>query len=121
MMILQSDNSILYLNSIVKFFIRVFIISTGIFVFCYIHTETESGKVVVDGNFTTMMNILCTYVGTGFNVCTPTQVACELNCNGGGYNCIMGLIKHYLIHINALIYEHNFDINHLNNMFGLTN
>ena len=37
----------------------------------WIHTETRSGKFIINGHFTKMMNILRAYVDAGFNVWNP--------------------------------------------------
>ena len=58
MVILQSDNAILYQNEIVPFLIHMFSISTGLFVSHYIRTYIGSGKGMIYGHFTTMMKIL---------------------------------------------------------------
>ena len=46
---------------------------------------------------------------------------CTLNQNDGEYNCIAVLIKHGRIHINALIYEHDVEINLLKKLYGHKN
>ena len=98
------------------FFIRIISKSTGLFFYRYIHTETGSGRGMINGNFMTMMKILRAYVDAGFTVCTQTYLVCVLNYKGVGYNCIAEVMKHYHIHINALIDEHDVYINCLKNI-----
>ena len=86
--ILQSDNVRLYKNITVIFFIHILSISNGLITSCFVHTYTVADKVVINGNFITIVNILCAYVDVRFNVCTPIHLVCALNYNGGGYNCI---------------------------------
>ena len=76
---------------------------------------------MINGHFSTMMKIVHSYFDVVFNVCTLFQLLCALNYNGGGYNFIVEIIKHYHMHLNDLIVEHNVEINLLNNMYGHTN
>ena len=62
-----------------------------------------------------------TYVDAGFNVCTPSQLVCALNYNGGGYNCVAEVIQHDRSHLNALISEHDAGIKHLKKLSGRIN
>ena len=118
---MQSGNARSYQNSIVPFFNNMLSISTGIFVSRCIQTETGSGKCMINGHFAKMMNIVHAYVDAGFNVCTPSQLACALNYNDGGYNCIVEVIKHDHIDLNALIAEYYVGIKSLKNLSRRTN
>ena len=80
---LQSDNTISYKSSIVPFFIHILVISTGLFVYCCIHTYTGSGEIIFNGCFATIMKISRAEIDTGFNVCILPQMVCALNYNGG--------------------------------------
>ena len=70
--ILQSDNARSYQNSIVPFFVHILSLSTGLFVSCFIRTDTGAGKGMIDGHFATMIKILRAYVDVVFNVYTLT-------------------------------------------------
>ena len=60
-------------------------ISTGLFVYYYIHTETGEGKGIIDSHFVMKMKNERAYIDTGFNVCTHSQLVCMLDYNGDGY------------------------------------
>ena len=64
-----------------------------------------------------MMKIVSAYVDSGINVCTLKQMVYALNCNDGGYKCIVILIKHERIYINELIDENDDDTKRLKKLF----
>lgn len=61
---------------------------------CFIHTETQDGKSVLDAHFAQAMKRVKSWVRQGHNCVTPTQLVVGLTSGGGTPNTFTDLIEY---------------------------